>query len=416
MAKAEKKQLTTYSLGPWPFGENTVQPENNYMFQVADPATLFKDKSIPQLVDAINVDIDNDGKPKRRKGLTEIVSLTTGLQAVSANNMLFVQDGTAIKSINLTTNTASTIVSGLSLNKVQFVHHTDKVYWTNGVDKGMIDENGVNYAWGLSVPPSPTLSATSGTMRAGRYLVACTLVDANGVEHAAPDSSVITLTDNQGITVNLSSYDSSAVYTKIYVTRPNGSQHYWVKTVAVGSLPTTVTNIDVSFEPLRTQHYSPPIPADCLFTYRGFLIMGIENGIFPSVGIYHHLYDIKEAQDYFPSNVVGGAGLDNGFWTATEQGIYWTTGDTPDKWDTTQVDTREYAKGSIVLPGYLFPVLKQTDEVAFFVSEHGLMMGTGTGNLEPATIDRLHIDVKDKTASFAYRKCGELRQLLFTLE
>lgn len=416
MAKEQPKQFAKYSLGPWPFGENQVQPENNYLFQIADPATLFKDKSIPQLVDAVNVDIDNDGKPKRRAGLTKVVGLNLGLSAVSANGLLLVQDNTSIKLVDIVAGTSTSVVTGLSLAKVQFLHHGDRVYWTNGTDKGVIDEDGVNSNWGLTIPPSPTLAVSSGSLRAGRYLVACTLVDSSGIEHAAPDSSVITLTANQNISVNLSSYDSNAVYVKVYVSRVNGSQLYYTATVAVGSLPATVSNVDLSFEPIRTQHLSPPIPADCLFSYRGMVILGIENGIFPSLGLYTHVYDIANAQNYFPADVVGGAGLDNGFWTATEKGIFWTTGDTPENWNTVQVDTREYAKGSIVLPGYLFPEIKEPDEVAFFLSEHGLMVGDGKGNLTPHTIDRLHIEVKDKTASFAYRKAAELRQLLFTQE
>ncbi len=366
-------------------------------------------------VAAVNVDLDDNGRSQLRDGTTERVAATGGLSAFSALDLLLFQDQGTIKKVDPDTYATVDLVTGLNASaKVHFHEHNGAIWWTNGIENGQITAAGTATNWGLTVPPSPTLGTTAGTLAAGRYMVVATLIDANGVEHAAEKSSVITLDGTEAITADLASYDSNAVTARFYATKVNGSQLFYVGDSAVGSLPVTINDVDVSEEPLRTQHYSPPIPGDGMFSYHGMMITFSGTYLFPSFGPAIHLYKLDETAESRPSNIVAGAGLRDGFWTVCDQGAYYTAGDIPGGWETIQKDTRRYAKGSLVLPGTLLP-LEVTDNVALFVSEDGLMAGLPGGTMIPLTADKHRLDVEGKSASIVYREKDNFNQILWSL-
>ncbi len=380
---------------------------------------MFKKENLGSLLKAVNVNIDNDGWPKRRSGTTQVLAGTDGLSGFANKDYYLYQDNGTLYSVNTSTWATTSLVTGLSTSaRMRYLDYAGQIWFTNGEVTGRLNSSGEYKNWGCATAPSPTLSAVgSGSLRSGRYMVACTFEDADGIEHSADKATIITITDNQDIQVSLSSVDANAAYVKIYVTEANGADLYFSKKVAVAGLPTTITNADYSEEPLRTQFLSPPIAGDGLFSYNGMIIIFAEQYLFPSLGANHHLYEITETVEARPRNVLAGAGLRTGFWTVCERGAYWTTGDTPSEWQTREKDSRQYAKGSLILPGYLIPGGDLgSDNVVLFVSEDGLIAGLSDGNLKPLMKDRIKLSVADKEASIIYVESNDLRQILFSLE
>jgi hypothetical protein len=411
-----KEPIKLIDFGPWKLGQNTVQPQNDAVFQVPNPDSLFPQDTIPQVLKASNLVFDNDGVPTRRSGLTQIDTVTSGLNLFAGAGLLLGQDQGTIFSIDTITFATTNLVTGLDPNlKVFFYDYLDQIWWSNGTTQGRILSNGTATNWGCSVAPSPTLSTTTGTLSAGRYMVACTFVDAYGIEHGAPKASVITMDGTKSIRVELSSVDTNASYINIYVTRPNGRELYFTKQVASTALPAVITDVSYSKEPLRTMGLSPPPAPDIIFSYRGFLMLGIDNFVFPSQGVNHHLFDLKTDLFGFETNLKAGAGLNNGFWVTTEKGAFWTNGDAPSEWELVKVDNLKYAKGALVIPGYLLPAANTPDPVALFVNEYGLVAGLPAGNILPLTKDRLHMDVEDKEASIVMNTQNEYNQLMFSV-
>ena len=203
---------------------------------------------------------------------------------------------------------------------------------------------------------------------------------------------------------------------KFYATKPNGSDLFWVKTAAVATLPVVISDVEVSDEPLRTQHLSPPIAANALWSHGGLLMLGVEDVVFPSYGVNAHLFEITSTLEAYPYDIQAGAGLDGGFWVVTQGGAFWTAGDTPESWKTRQFSDLAFAAGSLVVEGALIPKLQVQTKVALFVSELGLTVGLPGGGLIHLTQDRLPVDVEDKRAFITYREMGDLRQILFALE
>ena len=91
-------------------------------------------------------------------------------------------DGTALVALaeDGTRTTLATVTAGYGVC-AEFVEAQGAVYWSNGIERGRIVA-GVNVPWGLPEPAAPGLSATSGTLAPGTYLVAVTHVNAAGEE------------------------------------------------------------------------------------------------------------------------------------------------------------------------------------------------------------------------------------------
>jgi len=401
-------RLPPLQLGPWPQGQDTFHNETHAVFQPGE-------QRLARLSRAVNVDLDDEGWPKRRAGTTLRIALT-GSRLFANNSLVLVQDETSILSVDPSDWSTTELVSGLSGNPIVFHEHAGQVFWTDGTSNGRITLAGTALNWGCSAAPTPTLGTTAGNLRAGRYLVAATFIDSSGVEHAASKAAVAALDGTTDLTVNLSAIDANAAYVKIYCSKPNGTELFFCSQVAVNALPATITSIEVSEEPLRTQLLSPPIPADVIFSYRGLLMLGVENAVFPSYGLSHHLFDIAENLETRPENVIAGAGLDTGFWTLTANGAFWTEGKTPESWETWQRSSLKFSAGALVISGEKIPKLQTSKNIALFVSNRGLVAGLTDGTVVQLTPDQTTLDVASKSSSIVYRISGDLRQILFTLE
>lgn len=402
-------RLPEQQLGPWPEGKDDFHRGTHVVFQPAEERRA-------RLTEASNVALDDEGWPRLRAGKTQQVVLGSGTDGVSFRDWLIVQDGTQLLRIDPSDWSSTVLEAAAGTDRIEFCEHGNQLFWLSVSNRGRILADGSSVNWGCAVAPVPTLGTTAGSLRAGVYLVACIFVDAQGVEHAAPKAAAITLSTPAAITVGLSAIDSAAVSVKIFASEPNGSDLFYVSTVAVGSMPATITAVAVSEEPLRTQFLSPPLLADGLFSYQGLLMLFMDEYIFPSFGANQHLFEVTEYVESRPTSILAGVGLDEGFWTVCERGAFWTTGDVPENWKTRRRDNRRYAKGGLRISGSLLPALRITDPVALFVSQHGVVVGTPTGELIPLHQDQLKLTVTDKRASITYGELDDLRQVLFTLE
>ena len=150
------------SIGPFSGVDNVHSPDAR-TFQ--PPGEL--EKRLPALVAASDVDLDDDGWAASRPGVSEVLELTAALRGFSALGLLLVQDGGKIQQVDLDETPVGTtdIVSGLSsTDPVQFLEHEGQVFWTTTSYAGRITAAGVPHNWGMLVPPTPTLSTTSGAL------------------------------------------------------------------------------------------------------------------------------------------------------------------------------------------------------------------------------------------------------------
>jgi hypothetical protein len=401
-------------IGPW-MGIDNVHSINSATFQ--PPGEL--EKRLTALVAASDVDLDNEGWPISRKVASSVLTTTAALRGFSALGMLLIQDGGKILKVNLTSTPINTteIVTGLvSDDPVQFLEHEDQIFWTTTSYVGRITDAGIAKNWGMLVPPTPTLNTTTGTLPAGRYQVTVTYVDADGIESAAPLAAAITVTGVQAITVTLSPNDTNATHIRVYATEVDSDAFYHVKTVAVGALPTTLTNCSVSLFPLETHHMRGPIPGSGLFSFNRTLFTHRGHWAFPSNEYSQHIFDPMHEVLYVSSPIRAAAGVSGGMWLATERGLFFLRGDSLKNLTVIRKDYEYYARGTLILSGTKLPSLQTGNLVALFLNKNGPVACTSDGQAIQLTQESYKVgSVVEKRASWAYIDEEDPWQILITL-
>jgi len=411
-------------IGAFSEGMDSLHAEDDPIFDaIAGPNGYSSPK---RCVAAVNVDLDDRGRPELRDGTTQRVAATSGLSAFCGLGMAVFQDQGTIKRVTDTaTWTTADVVTGLNASaEVIFHEYENWILWTNGLESGKIDSTGAYQPWSLTRPAAPTLGETSGTLPAGRYRVSVLYVDANGVEHAASESAVITLASPAAITVDVPAPDSEAALIRVFASKTNGTDLFFVGSAVPGVFPVTVSDVAVSDEPLRTRGFSPVVPGDGIFSFGGMVITFHGRYLQPSFGPAIHLFELHRTEEERPGVIQAGGGLEFGFWLVCERGAYFTKGDVPGAWVTSsRKDARQYAKGCLVLDADLVGGVDALGDVALFVSDAGLMCGTSDGRMLALTDDKHQLDVVGKTADIVYRQHSGIYppqrttppQILFTL-
>jgi len=408
-------------LGPWPKGVDNIHPAKDSVFQ--NPG---RNEPPARLKEAVNVDLSAAGWPSTTLGELEVCSLTSVLSAEFHDGFVYVQDAIdETKSVefkvNPTSGVKTEVISDLDPGApITFHAHAGQLLWSNGLVKGRIDANHNVLSWGCAVAPTPTLSAVAGTaLTAGRYLCTTQFVDSSGIEHGAPKAAAITLDGTKALRVALSAIDSSAVSVNIYLSVPNGTEMFYHSSVLVASLPATITTQAPTRDVVRTMGLAPPIPTTVLGSFRGYMLLGVENFVFPSLGPNVHLYEIGSQTLGFPAPVITVLGLQTGFWVLTASAAYWVTGgDSPETWTTPDSATMAFAQGGSVITGnYVTGLQLPQQQVAAFLSEFGPAFGTDDGIIIIPTRESYRVDVEGKRVKIVPRaliKAGQtINQLVY---
>lgn len=424
MPKSDK--ILSYDLSKFPLGEDSKHTPKDDPFQLPIPDALFPQDGIPRLTEAKNVDIDDFGRCKRRKGLTVVDAVSTsGKNVFSGADLLLEQDGGTINSINISTEAVTPLVTSLSTSaKVLFHEHDGQVFWTNGISWGRVESDATAYNWGLAVPPSPTLTGVAGNLPAGRYRVSCVYTDSNYIMSGAPKATTITTNGSQDIQVSFTGNDSNASKVRVYCSFKDGRDLYFVKEADyASSFSTTITDIQSegtsSDEYLETMHLSGPISGiEGISNWGGFLLIWNGKFIVSSAGNDYHLFDYRTDVFEQEFDILGMGGFDNGpLFVATDQGMYRYDGAIGDaSLSRTRLDNLKYASGFKFLSGAKIGGLKSpSNEVLVFASEQGFAFCLPNGSIEYPLEDRVNWDVANKTASFGQVTVGDIDKIMVNL-
>jgi hypothetical protein len=403
------------NIGPFAGIDNVHKPDTS-TFQIIGEL----EKRRMALVAATDVDLDDDGWLSSRAPTETVLELTTGLGGFSGAGWLLVQEAGTVSMVDTVTPAKTAAIEDLDeADPVRFHEFDDQVWWCNKESCGRIQRDGTVLNWGMAVPPTPTLGTTAGDLPAGIYQVAATYLDSAGIESGATHAASIALSGTQDITVTLTVNDANAVYVRLYVAELDSKGQgalFWAKTVAVGDLPTTITDTAISLYSLKTQFMRGPVPGRGIASYKKTLITYRDNWLYLSSGISNHLFNVTREAIRLPRNVQAVAGLDGALWIATEGGMFLVQGDTLANMTIVQMDSEPYAQGCAVVPGYVIPSLQMGGRLGLFVNKGGLVAGMPTGQLGLATRRVLTVgSVVGKKASFAYTEQDDLKQILFSL-
>ena len=351
-----------------------------------------------ELREAINVDINKEGKVRRRFGYSSIYS-GTNIHSVYQNSKmrLFVENGT-LKQL-LSDNTAVTIKTGLDVKKtLSYTEVNDKIFFTNGDENGIVNENGSYSPLGLDNPSSsPTVTFGTGSLCRGTYLLTTTFMDADGEESGShlvvkADTAV----NSSIILSNIPQPPDNTHTVNLYMSNADGDAMYWIYSLPYGVTTWTIpNNMDLQKE------------LDFMFYYRmpaGHLIRYFNGHLFIA---YNNILWFSGAQDFgkhkrsehyfkFPEKVSIVEPVETGIFVVSDK-TYFYRGTDPRKMKVEEVYGHRAIEGTgLGLYSHqtgLKPLTRRevTGKVAYWMTEKGGVFGTNEGFVVPVMENKIEI-------------------------
>ena len=220
---------------------------------------------------AINVDLDDSGRFRRRVCQTKIQSLSAPHSLhQTVDGRYFVVIGSVLYLVTLPSY-SQTLVKVLSSSaRVYYAEHNGDLYYSNGQDCGRIAADNTWRPWALPTPDAPVVEAIAGTLPAGRYRVAVTYSNSvTGEEGGAKAATQFVLDSSGAMRVTLPGAVTGATHVTVYVSNINGGVPCLYAAMDVGTAYCDITSLPINSASLQTEGLEPMPAGTGLFLHLG---------------------------------------------------------------------------------------------------------------------------------------------------
>lgn len=370
---------------------------------------------------AENVDIHASGKVQRRAGRTllrsgtRIHSLTPfGGHGIWAEGETLLRDRPPFAS-------PSTLRAGIRAGAmISYAEVDDRLYWSNGVDAGVIVD-GEDSPWHLTPPVGPPIlsSGPSGSLRAGRYQVTCSFRRSDGLESGAPGPALVSVSDQSAISLSAIPQPPAGegvTSVELYVSEADGTDVKWARSVPVGTTAATISKLQLA-EPCETLFCEPMPPGHLVAFMNGRLFVASGSVIWYSEPLNPGLTKIHENYLSYASRITllqpAGEADASGLYISDGARVYWLSGADPEESQQTVRYPSGAIEGSMTVAGSDLG-FEFANPVAVWVSTNGrVMAGLPNGQIQPLN-ERAVTDPYERAAPL-YREKEGIRQVLFAL-
>lgn len=269
---------------------NRLEPEDLAFIQANKaPATYLQA--------AENIDLLKSGRARRRKGFIQR-STDPAHSLWNDHAGAFGVVNNALQSLTLEGDTlaGATVLAGLPPAPVSYSRGADSdLYWSNGFSMRRVRaSDGTDRPL---APPTPTLTpagptATAGALRAGRYLVATTMVTVDG-ESPATDVIALDLPDNSCIEL------SATLPVCVYVSGCNGD----ILTLQAEGTDITIITVNANGRPCQTLNRQLMPPGQIVRHFNGRLLVASGNILYMSDPYNYGLIRMSRGYIPFPARI-----------------------------------------------------------------------------------------------------------------
>lgn len=409
-----------FPLGPWPAGVDNRSPEHGL--------TTNEDGRLIALREAVNVDLDDAGWPRRRKGRLERISATRSHSLFAADHALIANtDGDLVAYARAPDGAlalASTVRADIGSRYVSAAQFNEDVYWSNEVEFRRIADDLTDHPGAIATPTPPTVAASStGGLPAGEYLLSLTWRAADGRESGACNPTVITLTAGQGILLtNLPTAPEDATTLLVWLS-PSNPDPDTIVLYLVRELPAGASGLAIGQHTpgraLTTLWHIPMPPGQFVRAFNGRVLVAAQNLLCWSpalrAGLMHQDSALRFGERITLLEPAGEGLASPGVFVADHKRTYFLGGATPDTWTKRIVYPHPAVPGvSTVAPGTAFGLDTETPVVCWLASNGVFCLGTPDGAVTPLTEKRLALPVGAERGTATFREFDGLRQILAT--
>jgi hypothetical protein len=369
----------------------------------------------------LNVDLTNSGHPSRRKGYTSVYA--SGGETIhslfSTKNLTVFMQGQSLKQLHPDFS-ATNIRTGLDPdNPISYAEVNELIYFSNGDDTGVIDSDGTHAEWGVDAPlGQPLAIQIPGSLDAGTYQIAVTYLNILGEESGSIRATTITVPVGGGITLT-NIPQSTAASINIYVTAANGDQLYWQANIPMGETTYSLTSLNRG-RLLETQFLERMPPGQIVRYGHGRMWVAVDDLLIFSPALRYGLFDPRFTYFRFPKTIDIVQPIEDGIYVIADK-TYFLAGTDPMEMKQEVVYPYPGVRGTgMAVPHSKFVAENDLisdsakEDVAFWYSTHGAVVGYPRGNIHPLTEDRVAIAEYGKGASLLREEDG-IRQLVTSL-
>jgi hypothetical protein len=283
-----------------------------------------RDDPFIDLADAVNVDIDDSGRVSRRDGQTVLIPGPAHSLWSDGNACLYVQDGMMYRLNRDMTPVA--VAAGIDDVPMAYVAVGERVYHSNGHTSAVYD-GGFVRSWGIDLAgTSVSASVTSGSLPAGAYLFAMTLVREDGQESGAGMPLRIDLPDNAGLLFSWTPpRDPTIMRANLYLSQADGESLLLATETDARSGQAVYTGGPRSL-PLATQWLDKPPSGSCLALHRGRIYIAVGEHLFATSALSYEHCDLRDYRAIDGSQILLLAAVDSGLFVGTRNAIWFLAG------------------------------------------------------------------------------------------
>lgn len=393
------------SEGPWPAGMNNVARE----------ATLPADEDGRRISfrEADNLDFDNVGWPRTRRGWTPVFlgNLTHSLWSHDELPFgLFADDGVLHCFRN--PDDTSSLGRAVGSNPISYRLIDDRIYFSNRTVSGVVTPDLQVLPWAPVTPVGqPAAAPVDGFgLRAGTYQFAITYVDGLGRESGAQVPVAIEVQADQGIhltAIPQPPADADIELIRVYVSPPNDGVLKRYQTLPVGTTEAFVTS-DSTGKVLTTQDLRDMPPCQFIDALNGRLIGASGRELIWSealrYGSYHAVRDRVRFSDEIDLLVAVGSGTAGaGVFVGAGKRTYWLPAVIGEDRKLSFSLSIAHSAGAVPGTGQIVPaeVLGQATggELAMWLSRAGTFcVGAPGGAVTPLNVDQVALNSADRGA------------------
>lgn len=387
MAAPSDKQLVR--LSGWPAGIDNRDPEQ--------ALTRDDNGAVVALREAENVDLDKDGKIRRRQGFNKVTSgiAVHSLWSDPGFPLALYADGGELTAMQTDLGVFSVSGGLMPGQGLSYAVAAERVYWSNGFQTGCVGADGSTLTWGIAGPGGqPTLAGGSGIggMDAGTYQVAVTFVTATGEESGTPRAAVVSVPQGGGITLTGIPQPVDATQrVRVYRSGANGDVLYHATDIPAGTA-TLLMGVSRLGKPLTSQFMEPMPAGQIVRPHAGRLWVATGSIVVYSEPLRYGLTKLPQNRMTFTARIdlmepVGnGDDGGGGLFVAAADRTYWMGGSNP----TDMRAAYRYPEGAGAVPGTAIRVagttlgLETTEPVVYWLARNGVgCIGLPGGQVMP---------------------------------
>lgn len=414
MAGVRDSQLS--KLGPWPAGINNVVEEQRL------PRNEFGTRPIA-LREADNVDLDDAGVPRRRRGYAVALPLS---MAHSGWSDALVPYGLLVNNGELCSLSQDLVLTQLGAyvghQPLSYALIGSGIYFCNSVASGVVRDAGGVAAWAPEQPSGqPSVAPLDGLgLFPGLYQLAVTFVDENGRESGSTLAVQVEVGEGQGIhaTAIPQPLDPATTIINVYLSDANDQvlrRHTSLPAVGITDLR---IGSKATGKVLDTQFLTTMPPGQITRLFNGLHLVARGKRLMWSPALRYGMHNAARGWTDFHATIdlvvpVGRAGV----MVAAGDRTIWLDGATPENW------TRNIAYGAGAVPGSHIEVpgvafsADDDDEMGLsdmWLARDGQIVRGGAGKVLPMKYNSAAIDDASRAAPL-YRDESGLQQIVMGL-